>query len=75
MIAIIDTDNPTLYAELKAFLINKNIKTTWCEDEEDLEAKEDAALYQLMMEEPRELVDVDAFLQTLKNNINASRSH
>jgi hypothetical protein len=74
MIAVIDTQNKAQYDELMQFLLAKNIKTTWCEDEEALEAKEDTALYELMMEEPREVIDIDTVKTFLKQKINASRS-
>jgi hypothetical protein len=75
MVALLETSNTKVQEALAAFISANGIKAAWFENLDELEEKEDTALYELMVAEPRELVDTDEFLQTLKSNINAGRNH
>jgi hypothetical protein len=79
MVALLKTDDVQTQKILADFVALHGIKTNWYESEAELEDEleeiSDAALYALMTEEPREVVDVNEFLQTLKNRVNASRSY
>lgn len=76
MVALLKTDDVQTQKILADFVALHGIKTNWYESEAELEDEleeiSDAALYALMTEEPREVVDIEMVKNFLKQKINAS---
>ncbi len=76
MVALLKTNDIQTQKALADFAILHGIQANWYESEAELEDEleeiSDAALYALMMEEPRELVELETVKNFLKQKINAS---